>query len=254
MDFKEHRENDIFTEDKAAGKSLAAAENTLEARRERYKVIIRNFTIMSDTFMRKVFDRRECVEYALRVIMGKPDLQVTGFVVQGDYKNLQGRSAILDCVVRDSLGLYYDLEIQQKDEGANPKRARYHSSLMDMNILEVGENFDHLPERYVIFITGKDPLGGRHPIYHIRKRIDESGKPFDDDDYVIYVNSSIQDDTELGRLMHDFHCKDAKDMYSEILAKRVRELKETQEGVEQIFREMEKMKGGCRGCPAILYI
>lgn len=54
--------------------------------------------------------------------------------------------------------------------------------------------------------------------------------------------------------MYDFHCKDAKDMYSGILAKRVRELKETQEGVEQIFREMEKMKGGCCGCPAILYI
>ena len=35
MDFKEHRGNNIFTEDKAAGKGLAAAENTLEARRER---------------------------------------------------------------------------------------------------------------------------------------------------------------------------------------------------------------------------
>ena len=87
------------------------------------------------------------------MIMEKQDLQVTGFVVQGDYKNLQGRSAILDCVARDSLGRHYDLEIQQKDEGTVPKRARYHSSLMDMNVLDAGKDFDRLPERYVIFIS-----------------------------------------------------------------------------------------------------
>ena len=51
----------------------------------------------------------------------------------------------------------------------------------------------------------------------------------------------MQDDTELGRLMHDFHCTDAKDMYSPILARRVRELKETQEGIRDMCREKEKI-------------
>ena len=37
----------------------------------------------------------------------------------------------------------------------------------------------------------------------------------------------IQEDTELGRLMHDLHCKNAEDMHSKILADRVYELKET---------------------------
>ena len=55
-----------------------------------------------------------------------------------------------------------------------------------------------------------------------------------DESHIIYVNSSIQDDTELGRLAHDLHCKNADEMYSEILAKRVRELKETQKGVEKM--------------------
>ena len=45
---------------------------------------------------------------------------------------------------------------------------------------------------------------------------------------VSYVNSKKQDDTELGRLMHDLHCKNAEDMHSKILADRVYELKETQ--------------------------
>ena len=68
-----------------------------------------------------------------------------------------------------------------------------------------------------------------------------AGQDFDDKAYIIYVNSGIQEDAELGRLMHDFHCKNASDMYSEILADRVRELKETQDGIERMCREMEEL-------------
>ena len=41
--------------------------------------------------------------------------------------------------------------------------------------------------------------------------------------------------------MHDLHCKDPEQMYSKILAKRVSELKETPEGVEEMCREMEEI-------------
>ena len=51
----------------------------------------------------------------------------------------------------------------------------------------------------------------------------------------------IQEDTELSRLMHDLHCKNAEDMHSKILADRVYELKETQKGVEFMCREMEQI-------------
>lgn len=50
----------------------------------------------------------------------------------------------------------------------------------------------------MIFITIRDALSDRRLIDHIRKRTDETGKIFDDKDYIIYINSSIQDDTELG--------------------------------------------------------
>ena len=45
----------------------------------------------------------------------------------------------------------------------------------------------------------------------------------------------------MGRLMHDFHCKDASEMYSEVLARRVRELKETEEGVYSMCQEMDEI-------------
>ena len=210
-------------------------ENTLlnsdlESRYEKYKGIIKNFTLMSDIFMRNVFKKRECLEYVLQVIMKKKDLHVIDQIIQKDYKNLQGRSAVMDCVARDSTGKQFDVEIQQDNEGASPKRARYHSGLMDMNTLNPGQDFEELPESYVIFITRDDILGYGLPIYHIDRQIKELNEAFQDEAHIIYVNSRNQDDTELGRLMHDLHCKKADEMHSPILAKRMYELKETQKG------------------------
>ena len=216
-------------------------ENGLEVRYERYKGIIKNFTLMSDIFMRNVFKQRECLEYVLQVIMEKQDLKVIEQIIQKDYKNLQGRSAIMDCVARDSEGKQFDVEIQQDNEGASPKRARYHIGLMDMNTLNPGQDFDELPESYVIFITRDDILGYDFPIYHIDRHIKEADDSFQDEAHIIYVNSRKQEDTELGRLMHDLHCKNADEMHSPVLAKRVHELKDTQKGVELMCHEMEKI-------------
>ena len=191
--------------------------------------------------MRNVLKQKECTEHILRVIMGRDDLKVLEQVLQKDYKNLQGRSAILDCVVRNGDGKQFDVEIQQENEGASPKRARYHAGLMDMNTLNMGADFEALPESYVIFITAGDPFGEHLPIYHIDRIIEETGNPFQDQSHIIYVNSDIRGDTALGRLMHDFHCQRADEMYSQVLAERVRELKETQEGVDHMCQEMEKI-------------
>ena len=213
----------------------------LELRYEKYKGVLNDLTLMSDMFMRNVFKKPECTEYVLQIVMGRKELKVLEQVIQKDYKNLQGRSAILDCVAIDGEGNQFDVEIQQDREGASPKRARYHSGLMDMNTLEQGQDFDELPEAHVIFITKDDVLGEDLPIYHVVRKVQETGREFGDGSHIIYVNSGRQDDTELGRLMRDFHCKNAEDMYSTVLSERVRELKETQEGVDVMCHEMEKI-------------
>ncbi|MGI6006725.1 MAG: PD-(D/E)XK nuclease family transposase, partial [Ruminococcus sp.] len=131
----------------------------LEQRYKKYQSILRELTLMSDIFMRNVLKKKECVEYMLRIITGRKDLQVLDHVVQKDYKNLQGRSAVLDCVACDTERRRYDMEIQQTKEGASPRRARYYSSLMDMNMLEAGQDFEELPESSLIFIMLGDALG-----------------------------------------------------------------------------------------------
>ena len=217
------------------------AQKELSARYERYREILRNLTLMSDAFMRNVLKVTACAEYVLQVILERRDLQVVDVIVQQDNKNLHGRSAVLDCVARDGDGRLFDVEVQQDSEGASPVRARYHSGLLDMNTLDPGAAFDKLPETYTIFITREDVLKESRPIYHIERIIRESGRPFGDRSHILYVTASIQEDTELGRLMHDFHCKNADDMYSEVLAGRVRALKETPKGVDSMCRELEQL-------------
>ena len=215
---------------------------SMDERYGRYRQIIRDFTLMSDTFMRNVCREKDCVEHILQVIMGQVGLRVVESVVQSDYKNMQGRSAILDCVARDTEERRYNMEVQQKSEGAAPERARYHGGLLDMHTLKEGQDFRELPEGNIIFITRSDVLGKGLPIYHIDRTVDETGEKFRDGQHILYVNAAIQDEgTELGRLMHDFHCRDADEMYSEVLAARVRQLKETTKGVESMCQEMDQI-------------
>ena len=122
------------------------------------------------------------------------------------------------------------------------KRARYNSSLLDANVTEPGDNYENLAETYVIFITENDVLKAGLPIYHIDRTIKETGAMFKDGAHILYVNSQIKDDTELGKLMYDFSCTDAKDMHYKILADRVRYFKEDVKGVETMCRAMEEMR------------
>ena len=122
------------------------------------------------------------------------------------------------------------------------KRARYNSSLIDANVTEPGDEYEKLNETYVIFITENDVLGGGQPIYHIERTIKETGALFGDESHILYVNSQIKDDTVLGRLMHDFSCTKADDMFYPILANRVRYFKEDARGVAIMCKAMEDMR------------
>ncbi len=97
-------------------------------------------------------------------------------------------------------------------------------------------------EDNVIFLTQGDILGEQQPICHIERTVKETGKEFPDKAHIIYVNTEICEDTELGRMLHDLHCSEPDEMYSEILAQRVKDLKKTWRGVENMCREMGEDK------------
>jgi predicted transposase/invertase (TIGR01784 family) len=207
---------------------------------ETYKKI-EAFRLFDDTFLSKVFDgRKEETALLLQIILNDPGIKVVFSRAQVEIKNLQGRSIKLDIKAKNSKGEIFAVEVQRQDAGAKPKRARYISSLIDGNELKAGKDFEKLPETYVIFITEHDVLKGGKPIYHIDRTIKEIGSPFDDKAHIIYVNGENKSKTKLGKLMHDFHCTEAKDMNYKLLADRVRYFKETQKGRDTMCAIVEE--------------
>ena len=203
---------------------------------------LRGFRLLDDDFMTKVFEDISCEELLLRIILNDEGIRVLEAHSQRGIKNLQGRSVKLDILAVDSHNRVFNVEVQRSDRGAGAKRARYNSALIDANVTEPVDQYEDLNETFVIFITENDVMKAGLPIYHIDWVVRETGKLFEDEEHIIYVNSQIKDETKLGRLMHDFSCTDAKDMYNKVLADRVRYFKEDERGVEIMCREMEIMR------------
>lgn len=224
------------------GENKTPQELDFERKHEEYLHRIQSLRLIDDNFMTKVFEDKECSEFLLQVILDRDDLTIREVHSQYGLNNIQGRSARLDILAVDEQNKAYNIEIQRNDRGAEVRRARYNSGLMDANITEPGDRYDQLYETYVIFITENDILKAGLPIYHIERTIQETGMPFGDGAHIIYVNSQIKDDTKLGRLMQDFTCTNPDDMNYPVLAQRVRYFKEDTKGVATMCRAFEEVR------------
>ena len=202
---------------------------------------IARMRLLDDGFMKKVFEDKDCTQLLLQVIMGKTDLTVESVQTEYTVKNLQGRGARLDVYASDSKGVLYNVEVQREDKGAVPKRARYNSSLLDANVTEPGDEYEKLPESYVIFITEKDVLCHNEQIYCFERICREHDLRLNDGSHIIYVNAAKQNATPIGQLMWDFSCTKAEDMHYGVLAERVRYFKEDKEGISKMCKIWEEV-------------
>ena len=162
---------------------------------------------------------------------------------QEDMKRLVGaRSICLDAYGCDSSGRKYDLEIQRADRGAGKRRARYHSSSMDVENLDAGQDFDELPDTFTIFITEHDIFGQGKAIHPIERVDMVTGKLFDDGEHILYVNGEYRDDSNIGKLMHDFSCWNPDEMSFELMKEASKYYKENPEGVEFMCKAFEETR------------
>lgn len=215
---------------------------------------LRGFRPMDDDFMRGMLhDDKPLAEFILRILMNKPGFTLESFDTQVDMKRVTGaRSVIFDGYGSDGNGGKIDLEVQRADKGADPHRARYNSSVMDIENLDEGQDFRELPDTYTIFITEKDFFGENKPVYSIQRINTTTGRPFADGSYILYVNGEYRGEDDIGYLMHDFNCTDAADMHFPQMADRTRYLKENPEGVSEMCKVMEDMRNNARNEGMIL--
>ncbi len=210
--------------------------------RPEYLAVIENFRLMDDDFMSKCLENApECIELILQIILDKKDLKVVKAQTEYPIKSLQGRGVRFDVFARDSEGREYDIEIQRADDGAEPKRARFNSALMDANALKSGEDIGKLRDTYVIFITENDVMKRGKDAYSYQRREDDTGECLGDGTHIIYVNGATRSTTEIGRLVHDLLCRDAAEMYFDVLRKQVSQFKNSEEGRRVMCEAVERI-------------
>ena len=234
--------------DEKAGDEMDTKSRTESKRKETLEAI-KKLCLLDDNLMTLAFDRNiEAAELLLNVILGRNDLKVLEAVGQREYKNPMtgGRSIIIDIYAKDRDDKIYDIEVQRASAGADVRRARFHSSMIDTKMLKAGQEFNEIHDSYVIFITASDVMGAGRSLYHIDRVIKETGAYFGDGSHIIYVNGSYKDDSDpVGKLMHDFRCLSSADMFYPILAKQLKYFKETEGGQNimcQVFEDLAEKR------------
>lgn len=191
--------------------------------------LVDDMTLMDDDLMSMVLDGNLPVaERLLRIILEDDEIEVVSVTGQKEFNSplACGRNIKLDVLIKDRMGRHHNVEVQRDGSGANERRARFHSSMLDSRMLHEGQKFKEIRDSYVIFITEKDYFGGGLPLYTIERNVEELKKDFNDGSHIIYVNGSYRGNDPIGWLMNDFSCKDADDMYYPELADSVRHFKE----------------------------
>ena len=210
---------------------------------------IKDMTLFTDRFMTKFFeDNIKDTQLLLSIILMRDDLIVEQVRTQEPKTIYGGHSVRLDVSARDDKGVHYDIEIQNADDGADPKRARYFSSVIDTSLLESGKSYNTLNESYVIFITENDVMKAGKALYHIDRTIAEiDHASFGDESHIIYVNGAYKSSSEndpyiqVSNLVHDMKCKEASQMRIGQLAETFKFFKGTAEGVKtmsDVLREL----------------
>ena len=212
-----------------------------EPRFYEYERYIPELCLFDDDFMSLVLDDIDCVELILRIILDDQDIRISRVLSQKEVKNIKGKSIRADIIAEGIDGTYYNIEVQRENSGGIARRARYNSSMVDMSVLEPGNQYSQLPKVHTIFIMERDIFHQGLPLYHCQRMIEEMDEPLNDGSYIIYVNGSRSDDTRLGKLMHDFHCQEWREMEYPELARRVRYYKE-KEGREKMCEIWERIK------------
>ena len=162
------------------------------------------------------------IERLLKIKVGRIEYPELQKMLKPAYES---KGVRFDVYVKDS-DRVFDVEIQNRIVGDLPKRARYYQSMIDMDCLLRGKDYESLPESFVIFICKSDPFGLSLPCYTFRNMCTENGSlMLDDKTARVFYNVGAYEnskDDELKAFLH-FVCKnEAEDEFTRSLEERVR--------------------------------
>lgn len=171
---------------------------------------VRQMNIMDDMMFQKMAEDPGFCEELISTILEKP-VSVVETIPQNSIKNLQGRSVILDALCSMEDGQLTNVEVQKADDDDHIRRMRYNSACMIANITNPGDKFEKVPDVCSIFISKFDVFQSNKTIYHVDKMVRETGMHLEDGHRIIYVNTKVNDGSDIAQLMQLFVDNDAYD-------------------------------------------
>ena len=213
----------------------------MKAKNQDVLSLIKSMTLFHSPMIKVVFGHRECVNEIIDIILGR-HIHIDEHHVEYYMSNIKGREAQFDIYAK-SEKMRINVEIQRKEKGANPKRGRLNLSLIDTQEIKKSSEYEEVPESYIVFMCEGDYFKKGLPIYHLKLTNKETKEEVDIGQEMIYVNGDYQDEeTVLGRLIHDFHCIDPNEMYSEVFKRWMKYYKEERKGVTEMCEICEQLK------------
>lgn len=172
--------------------------------------VVQQLNIIDDTLFQKMAEDIGFCEEMISTIL-QQEVIVKEVTPQGSIKNLQGRSVVLDALCVLDSGKECNVEVQKANDDNHVKRVRYNTSCITANITTSGSRFENVPDVIGIFISKFDMFQAGKTVYHIDRVIRETGEVQDNGLQEIYVNTKIDDGTDIAKLMHIFTENDAYD-------------------------------------------
>lgn len=206
---------------------------------EEQRAFVSKLNVIDDVFFQKMAEDKEVCEEILRIILEKPDLVVVESQTQRFLRNVGSHSVVLDLLCQDKTGDYFNIEVQKADDDNHQKRIRFNRSNIDTAFVEKGIPYKDFPDVYLIFISRFDPFQENRTIYHINRVIEETGTVVENGVHEIYVNTVVNDGTDIAELMQFFKRSVGEHQKFQKLSKRVKYFKESQEGVTEMCQLVE---------------
>lgn len=170
---------------------------------QKVQEIVQQLNIIDDTLFQKMAEDPEFCEEMISTILQQKVIVKT-VTPQNSVKNLQGRSVVLDALCELENGEECNVEVQKADDDDHQRRVRYNTSCITANITEPGSKFKDVPNVIGIYISKFDMFQSKKTVYHIDRVVRETGEVQDNGLQEIYVNTKIDDGTDIAELMHIF--------------------------------------------------
>lgn len=196
--------------------------------------VLQDKCLLDDLLMKLVFSKNiPLVQLVLQIILAQKDLTVTKAEYYDDDQIIGKRLWYFAIEAVDRNGQTYDIEMRNFDAKTGVAGVFYHFSFANDRFFDFDRNDADKPTaRYVIFISGTDVMGEGRPIYAYILKEKTTYKPLGDGSHIVYVNGAYEDnESDIGKLMHDFRCKEPSEMYFDVFAKAVGHFKNDEKSV-----------------------